>query len=349
MGACEQRVKESRLPPEWGSVDYWDLAPGTSVAIFPAPAEGTSSALSPIGVQRRWETITDLLQGKVINGVKLDFRGITVTVEPGPDTSTHISNRHIVVSEGHLRAFTLLAHAIARSETGALPARCYNTWFDYFIDAMGQGDPIVMVDGTYRELMKVVASDGDSQNSFSAASIFRRTVRGATAFLLAHEAAHALLGHERKTLRGSIQQQAERNREQETEADKLAAQMLLEVNALPVEAISAWDSWQLARDVANAANQGGIAPDHPMPEVRSQIILDVLKAKGRISPQDADMLQSIISGLSQKFKRTLLTGQLEPVVRLSGPRPRDMEPKTERADMRMTQLALWCDKSSEFR
>lgn len=338
-----QSVKENSTPI------YRDIRPGVDVVIFPAPPDGYQGALSPKGVMAVWSTLLRRWEQADLNNLPVNrLRALQVRVEPGPATSSRAGGETIVITDGHLRAATLFAYAVGRLESDQKILRCYNLWFDLFVDAMTQGDPVVHLDSGAFTLLRQLGPPSGSSTPTS--EKFQETIFGWTAFLLAHEAGHILLNHGPRltTIFPALPdnplawppEAAAMGRDFELEADAIAVDLTLAANLFSASAISAWFQWQALRNVASMAQAGVdvvMHVTHPPPVERFR---QVLTQFAKREPRPGLPVETMIAGFEQligKYDRALRSGTVNDLFPMRN-RPADVGVVEERVIKRISEL-----------
>jgi len=313
--------------------NYWDLTPGVNVTIFPAPSKGHHGAFTPHGVNSAWKMITEKLVGSTLGTIPLKLLAdISIEHQPGSATDTRADGKRIVIADGHVRAATLFAYATARLSEHPLLSDTYKLWFDFFLDALAEGDPIVPFDDHYKDLMRTLGEGRPSKNSVAAN--FSDTMYGFVAFVLAHEAAHILLGHGRKMA------DAKSVREMELEADQTAVDLTVAAGLFDGGAIASWTQWQAIRSIGALVNAGrgsSESSSHPLPADRLRVILNRLAELENRSDLDVESSVGELQRLIGEYQVTRAGGRMDELFDMRET-PGDVSFVQERAFKRIMKL-----------
>jgi hypothetical protein len=312
--------------------DYWDLTPGVELTIFPAPATGYQGAFNPKGVAHAWRLLTEPLTKFTLGRISLArLKNISVEHEPGPATDTRADGSRIVVADGHVRAASLFAYAAARLLANPALDDCYKLWFDLFLDALAEGDPVVPLDNGYSKLLGRMGQGPIHDEPV--ASYFKEIMYGFVCFLLAHEAAHILLGHSRR------EEDAARIRQMELDADRAAVELTVKANVFGGPAIAAWSQWQAIRSLAALINarDGKTIRTHPPPVERLRTVLQRFEELEQRADLDVEIMVDGLQKLIGQYQDVLAAGRVDELFGMRH-RPARMSTKEERTLKRLTRL-----------
>jgi hypothetical protein len=324
--------------------EYRDLAPADEVAIHLASRKGYGGALAKDEVRFVWDQLRAQLKGKRVGALDLGrLAGIEVVFEPGPGIETRAGTGRIVIADGHIRAVSLFAHALAKLEAIQQLTNCYAQWFRFFIDAIVAGDPVIPFGRGYSDTLRTLNTP-NIQRSPQVGN-FRDIVIGFTAFLLAHEAAHILHDHASLLSAASCSKRSDDvlalSRALELEADKTAIDLLMAADWFIVGGFSAWQQWLTVRTVAVAALAGAdyrVGTTHPAPVERFRAALSHVATHKQIDAAQVGNLVAYFEQVIQRYETELLRGD-HSLFSLRN-RPAKISPREQRVMQRIMVLDI---------
>jgi hypothetical protein len=240
-----------------------------------------------------------------------------------------------IVADGHIRAGSLFAHAIAALEDNPGLVDCYERWFRFFVDAMVLGDPVIPFGGGYNDILRALNTPCLERSPQVAA--FQDNLMGFTAFLLAHEAAHIL--HDHASLLSAADDVLALSRDLELEADKTAIDLLTAADRFSTGGFSAWQQWHVVRTVVIVTLTGEdyrVGTTHPPPVERYSAALCHVVARSSAAVAPSTHLVEYFEQLIQRYETELLRGE-ERLFPMRN-RPAAVLPRDERILKRITML-----------
>jgi hypothetical protein len=236
-------------------------------------------------VRRHLSRWTDIIRDKGnLTAAKLSRIGsIDIAVRPSRNMLGYAAGSSVTLDEGNLLIGYAVSYANTLFEFGKVTMKEYDLWYQYFIDSIVDGDPIVYPLGT-QDFMHFIRSTGGLDDTVS--SSFIANLNPWIAMTVFHEVAHVVLNHgsrlqdrfptlAQRHVSQWTPEEFEFNRKLEREADKEALDLYMSQAGFdPSRGLVYWVLWPiLRREAITHIRRRAVYPTHPEPRERATEVM----------------------------------------------------------------------------